>query len=126
MSVAGVRNAHDSGVMPVRSRASIAPARSSRWTFELTPRASIGIRSELVEAARQVAKRPENVLGLLLRDLSREEIAVLEDQGCQAQDWAQVQVAQDFVCFRVRRARTWKGSAACSGASPTRSKSCPA
>jgi hypothetical protein len=65
--------------------------------------ARIGQNSELVEAARQVAKRSDNVLGLLLRELSREEIAVMEDRGCRASDWKSVQVAQDFDCFRVRR-----------------------
>jgi hypothetical protein len=63
----------------------------------------IGQRSELIEAARLVAKRRDNVLGLLVRDLTREEIAVMEDRGCRASDWAQVQVAQDFDPFRVRR-----------------------
>lgn len=58
---------------------------------------------ELVEAARQVAKRPANILGLLLRALTREEIAVLEANGCRADDWARVQVGQDFDCFRMRR-----------------------
>ncbi|MBA3707988.1 MAG: DUF4954 family protein [Planctomycetes bacterium] len=64
---------------------------------------SIGHHSELVEASRMVAKRHDNVLGLLLRELTREEIAVMEDRGCRASDWKQVQVAQDFDCFRVRR-----------------------
>ncbi|GDY14986.1 hypothetical protein LBMAG53_38640 [Planctomycetota bacterium] len=67
--------------------------------------AVIAAGGELVEAARQVAKRRDNVLGLLLRDLTREEIAVMEDRGCRAESWAQVQVAQDFDCFRVRRSR---------------------
>lgn len=67
--------------------------------------AVIAAGGELVEAARQVAKRRDNVLGLLLRDLTREEIAVMEDRGCRAEAWAQVQVAQDFDCFRVRRSR---------------------
>ncbi|MBA2480825.1 MAG: DUF4954 family protein [Planctomycetes bacterium] len=65
--------------------------------------ARIGANSELVEAARQVAKRKDNVLGLLLRELTREEIAVMEDRGCRASDWNLVQVAQDFDSFRVRR-----------------------
>ena len=65
--------------------------------------AGIGQKSELVDAARQVAKRPDNILGLLLRGLSREEIAVLEDRGCRSDDWSLVQVAQDFDAFRVRR-----------------------
>lgn len=64
---------------------------------------AIGSRSELLDAARLVRKRPDNILGLLLRDLSREEIAVMEDRGCRAGDWSLVQVAQDFDCFRVRR-----------------------
>ncbi len=65
--------------------------------------AQIGERSELADASKQVAKRRDNVLGLLLRDLTREEIALMEDRGCRASDWAEVQVAQDFDCFRVRR-----------------------
>jgi hypothetical protein len=73
----------------------------ARTLIELA--AAIGARSELAEAARQVQKRPDNVLGLLLRDLTKEEIAVMEDRGCRAQDWTQVQVAQDFDPFRVRR-----------------------
>jgi len=68
-----------------------------------TVAASIGQKSELIDAARQVAKRPDNVLGLLLRALSREEIAVLENRGCRSDDWSQLQVAQDFDAFRVRR-----------------------
>jgi len=64
---------------------------------------AIGTQSELLDAARQVAKRRDNVLGLLLRALTREEIAVMEDRGCRADDWAQVTVAQDFDAFRVRR-----------------------
>lgn len=58
---------------------------------------------ELVEAARSVAKRPDNVLGLLLRALTPQEVAVLEAAGCRADNWAEVQVAEDFDCFRVRR-----------------------
>jgi hypothetical protein len=63
----------------------------------------IGHDSELIDAGRLVAKRRDNVLGLLLRDLTREEIAVMEDRGCRADDWKLVQVAQDFDAFRVRR-----------------------
>src|SRR5688572_17666225 len=63
----------------------------------------IGHDSELIDAGRLVAKRRDNVLGLLLRDLTREEIAVMEDRGCRADDWKHVQVAQDFDAFRVRR-----------------------
>lgn len=65
--------------------------------------ASIGEKSELLEAARQVAKRPDNILGLLVRPLSREEIAVMEDRGSRSDDWTRIQVAQDFDAFRVRR-----------------------
>ncbi|MBA3845262.1 MAG: DUF4954 family protein [Planctomycetes bacterium] len=64
---------------------------------------AIGEHSELIEAARQVHKRRDNVLGLLTRALSKEEIAVMEDRGCRADDWALVTVAQDFDAFRVRR-----------------------
>ena len=63
--------------------------------------AGIGQHSELIEAARQVAKRRDNVLGLLTRALSKEEIAVMEDRGCRADDWAEVAVAQDFDAFRA-------------------------
>ena len=66
--------------------------------------AQIGHDAELIDAARQVAKRKDNVLGLLLRDLTREEIAVMEDRGCRADDWTKIKVAQDFDAFRVRRA----------------------
>ena len=65
--------------------------------------AGIGRDSELLEATRAARKRPDNVLGLLLRPLTREEIAVMEDRGCHAEDWTLVQVAQDFDPFRVRR-----------------------
>jgi hypothetical protein len=58
---------------------------------------------ELVLAARAVSKRPDNVLGLLLRALTAQEIAVLESAGCRADAWTNVQVAEDFDCFRVRR-----------------------
>ena len=64
---------------------------------------AIGTKSELLDAGRAVLKRPDNVLGLLLRPLLREEIAVMEDRGCRAEDWTLVQVAQDFDAFRVRR-----------------------
>jgi hypothetical protein len=65
--------------------------------------AAIAGPSELVEAARQVARRRANVIGLLLREPTREEIAVMEDRGCRCDDWKLVQVAQDFDAFRVRR-----------------------
>ena len=65
--------------------------------------ARIGSGSELIDAVRLTRKRPANILGMLIRDLTREEIAVLEDRGCRAEDWSKVQVAQDFDCFRVRR-----------------------
>ena len=64
--------------------------------------ARVGASSELLETASAYAKRRDNVLGLLLRDLTREEIALLETRGCRADDWAQVQVAQDFDAFRLR------------------------
>lgn len=63
----------------------------------------IGAASEMVEAARIAAKRPDNILGLLLRALTPQEIAVLEAAGCRADRWADVQVAEDFDCFRMRR-----------------------
>jgi hypothetical protein len=67
--------------------------------------AAIASGGELVEATRLARKRPENILGLLLRDLTREEIAVMEDRGCRCDDWTKIQVAQDFDAFRVRRTR---------------------
>lgn len=73
----------------------------ARTLAELAER--IGRDSELVDAGRLVAKRRDNVLGLLLRAVTREEIAVMEDRGCRADDWSQVQVAEDFDAFRVRR-----------------------
>lgn len=63
---------------------------------------------ELVEAARIALKRPDNILGLLLRALTPQEIAVLESAGCRADRWDDVQVAEDFDCFRVRRT-TFRG-----------------
>ncbi len=58
----------------------------------------------LLQNARIVErKRPDNINGLLLRDISREEIAVMESQGCQAENWTNVRVAEDFNPFRVRR-----------------------
>lgn len=87
---------------------STAPA-DSQQTIRPTPvtlselASLIGHDSELIDAGRLVAKRRDNVLGLLLRDLTREEIAVMEDRGCRADDWKHVQVAQDFDAFRVRR-----------------------
>lgn len=65
--------------------------------------ARVGRDSELLDATRAARKRPDNVLGLLLRPLTREEIAVMEDRGCHAEDWSLIQVAQDFDPFRVRR-----------------------
>ena len=58
---------------------------------------------ELTRAGEQYRKRPDNVLGMLLRDLNREEIAVLESRGCHADDWSTIQVAEDFNAFRIRR-----------------------
>jgi len=65
--------------------------------------ASIGQHSELINTARQVGKRRDNILGLLLRSLSKEEIALLESRACYADDWSLIQVAQDFDAFRVKR-----------------------
>lgn len=59
--------------------------------------------SELLQAVQHIRKRPENVLGLLTRSLSREEIAIMEDRGCRSDDWTLVSVAEDFNAFRVRR-----------------------
>ena len=76
---------------------------------EVAARISSGC--ELVEGARAVAKRPDNVLGLLLRALTPQEIAVMEAAGCRADRWDSVQVAEDFDCFRVRRV-TFRGRCA--------------
>ncbi len=61
------------------------------------------IESDLIDAAQSIRKRPENVLGLLTRELTREEIAIMEDRGCRSDDWSLIQVAEDFDAFRVRR-----------------------
>lgn len=73
--------------------------------------ARIGQGSEMVDAARAAAKRPDNILGLLLRALTPQEIAVMESAGCRADRWADVQVAEDFDCFRIRRV-TFRGRCA--------------
>ncbi len=70
--------------------------------------ARIASGCELVDAARAAAKRPDNILGLLLRSLTPQEIAVMEAAGCRSDDWNQIQVAEDFDCFRVRRV-TFRG-----------------
>jgi Domain of unknown function (DUF4954) len=93
----------------MRKATESAPPADAQTTVRPTPvtltelASLIGHDSELIDAGRLVAKRRDNVLGLLLRDLTREEIAVMEDRGCRADDWKQVQVAQDFDAFRVRR-----------------------
>ena len=92
------RSATESGTSAPGASARPVPATS---LLELAGR--IGVDSELVDAGRLVTKRRDNVLGLLLRALNREEIAVMEDRGCRADDWTQVQVAEDFDAFRVRR-----------------------
>ncbi|MCX8040221.1 MAG: DUF4954 family protein [Planctomycetota bacterium] len=73
-----------------------------------TVAARIAAASELGDTARAIARRPDNALGLLLRPLTAQEIAVMEAAGCRADDWRQVQVAEDFDCFRVRRT-TFRG-----------------
>ncbi len=95
---------------PPKRRATEAAVPASAAVVRPVPAATllelagrIGADSELVDAGRLVAKRRDNVLGLLLRALSREEVAVMEDRGCRADDWSQVQVAEDFDPFRVRR-----------------------
>ncbi|MDA3963230.1 MAG: DUF4954 family protein [Planctomycetota bacterium] len=65
--------------------------------------AGIGQGSEVVAASAAVRKRPDNILGLLVRDLTHQEIALMEDRGCRADDWSLIQVAEDFDPFRVRR-----------------------
>lgn len=98
------RRGTETGSQPAQGR--IAPPAT---LGEVAARISTGC--EVVEAARQVAKRPDNVLGLLLRALTPQEVAVLESAGCRADDWALVQVAEDFDCFRVRRT-TFRGRCA--------------
>ncbi len=87
---------------PAEAAQQLASAQQSLKTL-LSLAETIGKESELIDAGRLVAKRRDNVLGLLLRDLTREEIAVMEDRGCRADDWSKIQVAQDFNAFRVRR-----------------------
>ena len=64
---------------------------------------SMAVTNPIVDSIRAMRKRPENCLGLLTRDLSKEEIAVMEGRGCRADDWSTVQVTEDFDPFRVRR-----------------------
>ena len=64
---------------------------------------SMALTSPIIESVRSLRKRPDNCLGLLTRDLSKEEIAVMEGRGCRADDWSTVKVAEDFDPFRVRR-----------------------
>ncbi len=91
--------------MSQRNRSETAAALEAVAPSSLTAIAgTIGSASELLDAARAVAKRRDNVLGLLLRAPSKQEIAVMEDRGCRCDDWSLVQVAEDFDCFRVRRA----------------------
>ncbi len=63
----------------------------------------IGREAELVQARARIDKRSDNVLGLLARALTRQEIAIMEGRGCRADDWSLVRVAEDFDPFRVRR-----------------------
>lgn len=65
--------------------------------------ARLAASNPVSDMVRAVRKRPDNCLGLLLRSLSKEEIAVMEGRGCRADDWSQIQVAEDFDPFRVRR-----------------------
>lgn len=89
---------------PAPSTASPIPSNRQPPAATLAELATrIGQGSELIDAGRLVAKRRDNVLGLLVRALNREEIAVMEDRGCRADDWSRIQVAQDFDAFRVRR-----------------------
>jgi hypothetical protein len=76
-------------------------AASPRNLMELAT--AIGRPGELAQACAGARRRPENVLGLLLRPPGRDEIAVMEGRGCRADDWSLVQVAEDFDAFRVRR-----------------------
>lgn len=64
---------------------------------------SLAHNDPLRAVVHTMRKRPDNVLGLLLRPLSREEIAIMEGRGCRADDWSLIQVAEDFDPFRVRR-----------------------
>jgi len=58
--------------------------------------------SELRRARQALDKRPDNVLGLLLRALTKQEISILEHRGCRADDWTRLRVAEGFDPFRVR------------------------
>jgi hypothetical protein len=122
---------HGAHSTPPKRRATEAAAPASAAVVRPVPAATllelagrIGVDSELVDAGRLVAKRRDNVLGLLLRALSREEVAVMEDRGCRADDWSQVQVAEDSTpsacAARISRV------AACSAASAARPKWCTA
>lgn len=103
--MSGARSATETGQMPAQTR--IAPPAT---LGEVAARIAGG-GCDLVEAARLALKRPDNALGLLLRALTPQEIAVLESNGCRADDWSQIQVAEDFDCFRVRRT-TFRGRCA--------------
>jgi len=82
----------------------VAAAADGETPLELAAiAAAVGEDSEVLAAVRERAKRPDNPLGLLLRDLTREEVAILESKGCRADDWTLVRVAEDFDPFRVRR-----------------------
>jgi hypothetical protein len=63
----------------------------------------IGEGCELLAAAKLRRKRPDNVLGLLVRSLTHQEIAIMEGRGCRCDDWSLIRVAEDFDPFRVRR-----------------------
>eukprot|EP01012_Entosiphon_sulcatum_P006090 TRINITY_DN12840_c0_g1_i1.p1 TRINITY_DN12840_c0_g1~~TRINITY_DN12840_c0_g1_i1.p1 ORF type:complete len:651 (-),score=96.14 TRINITY_DN12840_c0_g1_i1:31-1983(-) len=64
--------------------------------------AGIGANSELLAARAQVDASPENVLGLELRALRREDIAIMESRGCHCSDWTAVRVDANFDPFRMR------------------------
>ena len=51
----------------------------------------------------RVAKRPDNVLGLLVRPITHNEMSIMETRGCRAENWETIKVVEDFDPFRVRR-----------------------
>jgi hypothetical protein len=57
----------------------------------------------LLAVADKVAKRPDNVLGLLVRPITHNEVSIMETRGCRAENWEMIKVVEDFDPFRVRR-----------------------
>lgn len=76
---------------------------TATWPSLAEVASAIGRDSCVLAAADQAARRPDNALGLLVRELTRQEIAIMEARGCRSDDWSCVAVAEDFDPFRVRR-----------------------